>query len=68
MTDKNSKPSYLTVRDIATDLQINEQTIRSWIKSGQLAAISFAGQYRISRTDYADFLKKHRKQPPTTSE
>jgi excisionase family DNA binding protein len=65
MTEKNSsKPSFLTVKDIAKDLQVHEHTVRSWIKSGQLAAISFAGQYRISKADYQDFLNKHRKQPP----
>jgi excisionase family DNA binding protein len=66
VNEKNSsKPSYLTVRDIAVDLQVHENTVRQWIKTGALAAISFAGQYRVSRADYAEFLKKHRKQPPT---
>ena len=64
--DMNSnKPSYLTVQDIARDLQVHDHTVRGWIRSGQLPAISFAGQYRISRTDYQKFLEKHRKQPPT---
>jgi excisionase family DNA binding protein len=65
LTDKNNnKPSFLTVRDIAKDLQVDEQTVRTWIKKGQLPAISFPGGYRVSRIDYQEFLKQHRKQPP----
>ncbi len=55
---------YLTVKDIATRLQVSEQTVWRWIRSGELPSIKLGGQYRVSPDDLQDFLKKHRKQPP----
>jgi excisionase family DNA binding protein len=55
---------YLTVKDIANRLQVSEQTVWRWIRSGELPSIKLGGQYRVSPDDLQDFLKKHRKQPP----
>jgi excisionase family DNA binding protein len=55
---------FLTVQDIAERLQVSEQTVRRWIKTGQLPAIELGGQYRVSPDDFREFLKKHRKRLP----
>ncbi len=51
-----------TVEEVATQLSVHPETVRNWIKSGQLAAINLGGAagYRISESDLADFLQKRR--------
>jgi excisionase family DNA binding protein len=50
---------WLTVRDITQLLQVHEETVRRWIRTGELAAIllgSAKGGYRIRRAEYDRFL------------
>lgn len=51
---------YLTIKDIARQLKMDEKTIRRWIKSGQLPAIELGGKYRVSRTDLNAFLESRK--------
>jgi excisionase family DNA binding protein len=50
----------LTGADIAGRIGAHEQTVRSWIKSGELKAARFGTRigYRIKRSDYDDFLRR----------
>ena len=50
----------LTVADIAGHLGANEQTVREWIKRGELTASKFGSQigYRIKQSDYDAFLAR----------
>jgi len=50
----------LTGADIAGRIGAHEQTVRSWIKSGELKAARFGTRigYRIKRSDYEDFLRR----------
>lgn len=61
--DKRDEPAFLTVKDIARRMQVGEQAVRRWIKSGELPAIDIMGQYRIDPKDFQEFLQKHRKTP-----
>ncbi len=56
--------TYLSVAEIARQLNISEDTVRRWIKSGKLEALELGGQYRIHPQDYEKFLQKHRKRLP----
>lgn len=56
---------WLTIRQIARMVNVDEKTVRRWIKSGQLSAIELGGRYRVKPADLQAFLEKHRKQPPT---
>ena len=49
-----------TVDDIAKILAVHPETVRNWIKSGELAAIDLGGRagYRISQSGLDDFLRK----------
>ena len=58
-------PTFLTVNDISKDLQVSDQTVWRWIKSGKLIAHKFGGEYRISKADYKTFLDNHRKKQPS---
>jgi excisionase family DNA binding protein len=51
---------YLTIKDIAQQLKMDEKTIRRWVKDGKLPAISLGGKYRIARSDLNAFLDSKR--------
>lgn len=52
----------LTVAEIADSLQVDEQTVRRWIRQGRLVAHNLGGKagYRIRRSDLQAFLDKTR--------
>ncbi len=52
---------YLTIKDIAQQLKMDEKTIRRWIKDKKLPAIELGGKYRVTRSDLNAFLEKSRK-------
>ncbi len=46
---------WLTVQDITRRLQVHEETVRRWIRSGELPAIllgSAKGGYRVREADF----------------
>jgi len=58
---------FLTVADVAELLQVDEQTVRRWIRERKLAAHRFGGKagYRIQRKDLEAFLATTREGDPT---
>ena len=49
----------LTVQDVTKLLQVHEETVRRWIRTGELRAVllgSSKGGYRISRDEYERFI------------
>jgi excisionase family DNA binding protein len=42
---------FVTVPQIATELGVNEVTVRTWIRSGRLPAIRAGRTYRVRRSD-----------------
>src|SRR4051794_38453508 len=49
----------LTVQDVTRLLQVHEETVRRWIRTGELPAAllgSAKGGYRITRDDYERFV------------
>ena len=56
----NQKP-YLTTGGIAKILHVTRVTVYRWIKLGQLkAARVHQGKYRVSKKDFAEFIKQHK--------
>jgi excisionase family DNA binding protein len=50
----------LSVEDVAAELGVNPETVRVWIRSGELVAFSIGKGYRISRADLDDFIRRRR--------
>ncbi len=51
----------LTITDVARDLQVNEKTVRRWIKSGELHATKdILGRYRVAKADLDSFVRRRR--------
>ena len=61
----HSEEEYYTIKDIAKKLQVCINTVRSLIKSGRLPAIKIGSQWRITSTDFSDYVeaKKQRRGP-----
>ena len=48
---------FLTVPQIAAELEVNEVTVRTWIRSGRLNAIRAGRTYRVRRSDLDQMLR-----------
>jgi len=51
---------FMTVEDIARDLSVAEDTVRSWIRERKLPAYRVGKEYRIKIVDYELFLEQRR--------
>lgn len=52
---------WYTVRQVATELQVNEETVRRWIRRKELPAVALGGTkagYRIPRADLEAFVRQ----------
>jgi excisionase family DNA binding protein len=56
-----AEEQWLTVEQIAERLQVHIETVRRWIRSGDLQSIRLGRRagYRIRVADFEDFLDKH---------
>lgn len=60
-----TRQPYLTAEQVATELAVSLATIRRLLVSGQLRGYRLRGQWRVSRTDLAAFLRERRNSPAT---
>jgi excisionase family DNA binding protein len=52
-----SEEQLLSLEDVASRLQVSDQTVRRWIKSGKLAAYKPGLEWRIKPSDLEEFLQ-----------
>ena len=59
--------NWRTVADIVEELRVHEQTVRRWIREGQLRAYNFGGKtgYRIKAEDFEALLEERAEGPQT---
>ncbi len=50
----------LSVDEVANELGVNPETVRVWIRTGELVALDIGRGYRISRDDLDDFIRRRR--------
>jgi excisionase family DNA binding protein len=50
----------LTVEEVARQFRVTPETVRTWIRSGELDAVDVGGKYRIYRADLDDFKERRR--------
>jgi excisionase family DNA binding protein len=53
--------SWMTVRQVAEELLVDEETVRRWIKHNELPALELGSRkmgYRIKRSDLDDFVEE----------
>ena len=51
---------WLSVEDIAKELNVSIETVRNWIRKNKLTAYRVGRDYRIKREDYEKFLEDRR--------
>ncbi len=53
----------LSVQDVAQRLDVHDQTVRRWLKSGQLKGMPFGGRtgWRIEEEDLREFIESMKK-------
>jgi excisionase family DNA binding protein len=58
MTDER----WYTVEEIVALLKVHEQTVRRWLRTGELRGYAFGGKtgWRVRASDLAAFLEQHR--------
>ena len=54
---------WLSVEDIAKELNVSIETVRNWIRKNKLIAYRVGRDYRIKRVDYDKFLEERRTKP-----
>lgn len=54
---------WLTPAEVAERLKVNEQTIRKWLRDGELAGSLLGRVWRVSSDDVAAFMLRHRRGP-----
>lgn len=55
----NTEERWLTVEQVAELLQVNPETVRRWIRSGELPVLDLGGPktgYRIKRSEVDAFI------------
>lgn len=52
---------FLTTKEIAKMLKVHVLTVRRWIGSGKLSATFLGKEFRVSKMDFEEFLKKGKK-------
>ena len=50
----------LTVEQVAKQMQVHVETVRVWIRRGELVAINIGNEYRITHADLNDFLQRRK--------
>lgn len=60
--DFMSDDELLTVKEVAERVKVHPETVRGWIRDGELEAVDIGGEYRIYKQDLDTFLKE-RKRP-----
>jgi excisionase family DNA binding protein len=60
---RNDEDEPLTIKQVTRELNVDDKTVRRWIKSGQLKAMrDIVGRYTISRADLDRFVEQRRRQ------
>jgi len=58
---------WYTVADIVEKLRVHEQTVRRWLREGDLRGYNFGGKsgYRIRASDLEAFIESYLERPET---
>ena len=54
---------WLTLQQIADELQLHIETVREWVRTKRLTAYRVGRDYRVKRTDLNKFLEERRTKP-----
>ena len=58
--------TFLTVDEVAGQLRVSTQTVRRWIKHGELPGYRVGRRFRIRRADLVEWIERHRLAQPVS--
>jgi excisionase family DNA binding protein len=58
---------YLSLQEVGDELGVSDQTVRRWVKAGELAAYKPGKEYRIKGSALEEFLKTREVRPKAES-
>jgi excisionase family DNA binding protein len=58
---------YVSLQEVGDELGVSDQTVRRWVKAGELAAYKPGKEYRIKGSDLEEFLKTREVSPKVQS-
>ena len=56
MSQRSTRPGFLTPREVAEALRVSDMTVYRLIKSGELRALRIGKSFRISEEDFDAYL------------
>lgn len=60
MSTNTTRNDWLSIGDVADLMSVDRNTVRGWIKRGELRRVKLGGTVRINRADIDSRLEEHR--------
>jgi len=54
------RPEYLTSQDVAKRLNVDHESVKRWLRTGQLVGYQFGKQWRVRPDDLERFVQERR--------
>lgn len=54
---------FLTVNEVAGLLRVTPETVREWLRGGELRGLNLGGRWRVLREDLQEFIKDRQNKP-----
>ncbi len=56
----NEAEQLLTVEQVANIMQVHVETVRVWIRNGDLVAVNIGKEYRVTRADLNKYIEERK--------
>jgi excisionase family DNA binding protein len=56
----NEEEQLLTVEQVANIMQVHVETVRVWIRNGDLVAVDIGKEYRVTRADLNKYIEERK--------
>ncbi len=56
----NEAEQLLTVEQVANIMQVHVETVRVWIRNGDLVAVNIGKEYRVTRKDLNTYIEERK--------
>ncbi len=60
---------YFTVREVAAKLKVHPQTVKDWLRAGDLEGVNFGGRtgWRVTDAQLRDFVERRTRETKTVA-
>ncbi len=50
---------WMTIKEIAESLRVDDETVRRWIRNKEMKAYRFGRDYKVKKEDFDTFVQEH---------